>query len=225
SKKKQSYYDEEVRTLPSGAPVDFGHGKKSTSKPKSKSKPASSSTTNFKLTASPSLPSGAKPNFQPYKSTSPPPPPPPPPPSTQPSTSTSTSPTPRTSNGNKNHHNRHQSNHSDYDNDHPQLSLPNGKKPNFFNNNNNDKKFSTIPFDSSINLIRKQYNNPNTKAIKEKKLDNNNNNNSSNNSNNSNSAYYAGSSFHSSPDAFNLPKPSFKSNNGSPRQSSGLRDY
>ena len=76
------------------------------------------------MTASPSLPSGAKPNFQPYKSTSPPPPPPPPP-STQPSTSTSTS--PRTSNGNKNHHNRHQSNHSDYDNDHPQLSLPNGK--------------------------------------------------------------------------------------------------
>ena len=170
------------------------------------------------MTASPSLPSGAKPNFQPYKSTSPPPPPP----STQPSTSTS--PTPRTSTGNKNHHNRHQSNHSDYDNDHPQLSLPNGKKPNFFNNNNNnnDKKFSTIPFDSSINLIRKQYNNPNTKAIKEKKLDNNNNNNSSNNSN---SAYYAGSSFHSSPDALNLPKPSFKLNNGSPRQSSGLRDY
>ena len=53
-------------------------------------------------------------------------------------------------------------------------------------------------------------------------MDNNNNNNSSNNSN---SAYYAGSSFHSSPDAFNLPKPSFKLNNGSPRQSSGLRDY
>ena len=55
----------------------------------------------------------------------------------------------------------------------------------------------------------------------------NNNNNSSSNSNNIviNSAYYAGSSFHSSPDALNLPKPSFKLNNGSPRQSSGLRDY
>ena len=95
----------------------------------------------------------------------------------------------RKSNNSNNSNNNNSNKNSDY-------SLPDGRKPNFYN----DKSYSNF---------KTHYNNPNTKAIKEKRVDDNS---------------YAGSSFHSSPDAFNLPKPSFKSSNGSPRQPVVLRE-
>ncbi|EMG50940.1 hypothetical protein G210_5689 [Candida maltosa Xu316] len=161
----QRYHQPELRTLPSGAPVNFGHSSTNNNNSShhnhhhKKSSSSSGINNREKLTASPTLPNGSKPNFQPVSSTKSSP------------VSQNTSPSSA--------------------NSRPQYSLPDGRKPNFFNNNSQ-------PSSTSNNHFRTYYNNPNTKAIKEKKLENG-------------ADIYAGGSFHSSPDAFKLPKPSFKS--------------
>lgn len=182
SKKKNSqprYNNDDVRTLPSGAPVDFGHGSSNSYK---RDRDRDRNRDKDRLTAAPSLPDGSKPNFQPFKSNKS---------SSSGSSSASlnSSKPSRKSNNSNNSNNNNSNKNSDY-------SLPDGRKPNFYN----DKSYSNF---------KTHYNNPNTKAIKEKRVDDNS---------------YAGSSFHSSPDAFNLPKPSFKSSNGSPRQPVVLRE-
>lgn len=181
-KKKNSqprYNNDDVRTLPSGAPVDFGHGSSNSYK---RDRDRDRNRDKDRLTAAPSLPDGSKPNFQPFKSNKS---------SSSGSSSASlnSSKSSRKSNNSNNSNNNNSNKNSDY-------SLPDGRKPNFYN----DKSYSNF---------KTHYNNPNTKAIKEKRVDDNS---------------YAGSSFHSSPDAFNLPKPSFKSSNGSPRQPVVLRE-
>lgn len=189
-KKKNSqprYNNDDVRTLPSGAPVDFGHGssnsyKRDRDRERNRDKDRERNRDKDRLTAAPSLPDGSKPNFQPFKSNKS---------SSSGSSSASlnSSKPSRKSNNSNNSNNNNSNKNSDY-------SLPDGRKPNFYN----DKSYSNF---------KTHYNNPNTKAIKEKRVDDNS---------------YAGSSFHSSPDAFNLPKPSFKSSNGSPRQPVVLRE-
>ncbi|RCK54613.1 Enhancer of mRNA-decapping protein 1 [Candida viswanathii] len=159
-KNSQQRHNDAVRTLPSGAPVNFGHG-------------SSNKKNKERLTVSPSLPDGSKPNFQPSKSSK----------TTSSSSSLTSSKSSSSSSSRKNNKN-------------DEYSLPDGRKPNFYN----DKSYSSF---------KNHFNNPNTKAIREKKVDDN---------------TYAGSSFHSSPDALQLPKPSFKMGNGSPRQPVVLRE-
>ncbi|KAK6204336.1 enhancer of mRNA-decapping protein 1 [Scheffersomyces amazonensis] len=117
-------------------------------------------------------------------------------------------------------------------------SLPNGNKPNFYNDNNEkskestrNKKKSSNGYNSESSLPNGEKPNFNTDSSKSKKSDqslpngekpNFGNEKSSSSSKKDKSKkpedIYAGSSFGTSPAALNLPKPSFKS---SPRQSSG----
>lgn len=145
---------DEIRLLPSGAPVDFGHGsaKNKTSSPKKLKEP-------IRLSSLPSLPNGEKPQFHNEKSDSR-------------RRKESEQPPPNKS--------LTKSKKSQRDKPVVDISLPNGEKPNF-NNNPRSKKSGNKKEKEPVAVVLKE-----------------------------DSSTYAGSSFHSSPAALNLPKPKFK---------------
>ncbi|KAI5953979.1 EDC1 [Candida margitis] len=171
-KKKQTEgHDNQVRVLPSGAPVDFGNGpiknknKNKNNSPKKLKEP-------IKLSSLPSLPNGEKPQFYNDKSDS-----------------------RRKKDGEQNPAKALTRSKKSQKGDKPSVvepSLPNGEKPNFNNNSKPSKKANNKKEKGPVAVVLEE-----------------------------DSSTYAGSSFHSSPAALNLPKPNFKP---SPKQIVGKED-
>lgn len=170
SKKKQyEGIPDQIRFLPSGAPVDFGNG---SNRSKNNNSPKKQLKEPIKLSSLPSLPNGEKPQFH----------------------SDNRSESRRKKDGDQSSSKNKSKKSQRADNKAPvEISLPNGEKPNFNTNNNNNQKSKKNKKDKG----------PVSAVVEE------------------DSSNYAGSSFHSSPAALNLPKPNFKP---SPKQGVVLKE-